>query len=286
MAFRPKTLTASVVPIFVGTALSIAVNGQFSSLVLCCALLSALCIQVATNLFNDAIDFKKGADTDLRLGPQRFTQSLSYRKVFQLALVVSFAALLFGIPLVMRGGWPFVVLGLVSLFLAFSYTGGPFPLAYLGLGDLFVILFFGLVAVAGTYFLHQGTWSGASAVAGIQIGFLATLLIAINNMRDAEQDKKVGKKTLAVRLGPRGSALEVVSLVAVTYLLQAYWYFQNYYSAALVPLITLPFGVRLIHQVLKTPPGKIYNQFLGQAAFLHLTFGFLLGLGLWLKSSQ
>jgi 1,4-dihydroxy-2-naphthoate octaprenyltransferase len=285
LATRPKTLTASLVPILVASALAKSMGQVHGWWISACALCCAFFIQIATNLFNDAIDFKKGADTEKRIGPQRVTQSglLSPRQVMAAAYFCLGVAALSGIPLVLTGGWPIVGLGLVCLFLAYGYTGGPFPLAYRGLGDLFVLLFFGLAAVGGVYFLQTGRIDADSWVASIQIGLLATVLIAINNLRDREGDRLVGKRTLAVRLGVKLARWEIVLLCFLPFLLNLYWLRWNWLWVTLLPLLSLPLAWKICGAILSKPvdaaPGTEYNRYLAQAAGLHLVFGVLWSLG-------
>ncbi len=283
LAARPKTLTAALVPILVGTALAKSYQDHVIWIMSVYALLGAFFIQIATNLFNDAIDFKKGADTEKRVGPTRVTQSgmASYRSVMIGALFFSLLAFLCGIPLVLHGGWPIVIIGLVSLALAFLYTGGPFPLAYVGLGDLFVILFFGVISVGGVFYLQTLSYSLEAFIAGVQVGSLATVLIVINNMRDREQDELVNKKTMAVRLGLRGSRAEVFLLFALSFALQSLWLSKTWLWAAVLPILSLPIAIWLCRDLFKTPPSQIYNRYLARAALAHLVFGILLALGLW-----
>lgn len=281
-AARPKTLTAAWVPVFVASFLAHTQRGQLLPWVLVCALLSSLFIQIGTNLFNDAIDFKKGADTAARVGPVRVTASglISPRRVYGAATVCLVFATAFGVPLMIQGGLPILAVGLVSLFLCYGYTGGPFPLAYLGLGDLFVILFFGLTAVGGTYFLHTGSLSTASLIAGLQAGLLATVLIAINNFRDWQGDQRVGKNTLAVRFGPRFARLEITFLNAAAFLLGAYWLGIGMWRVAVFPVIAAPLAVRVVRKIWTTEPGPEFNHLLGLSAAVHLIFGIGLCLGL------
>lgn len=283
LAFRPKTLTAAFVPVAVATALVYRLAPQMSLWLSFCALLSAAFIQIGTNLVNDALDFKKGADTTERLGPKRATQMgwLKPSTVLWGGFAAFFLAAMFGLPLVMSGGWVILVIGIVSLICGYLYTGGPAPLAYKGLGDLFVILFFGLVAVGGVYYVYTKTYSLDAFVAGLQVGLLATVLIAINNLRDHKQDAKVGKMTLAVRLGERGTRWEIFLLIALTMVLQLYWISVGEIGASILGfgVITGPAFV-LIRNVMNTPVGPVYNLFLAQAALLHLLFGISLSLGL------
>ncbi len=280
-AFRPKTLTAALVPCVAGSLLAKGMSGEFHIVYLIWAMLSATCIQIGTNLVNDAIDFKKGADTAERMGPQRITQGgvLKPQAVLLLGTLFFLLAIVFGIPLVARGGWPLVIIGLVSVALGYGYTAGPLSLAYLGLGDLFVILFFGLIAVGGIYFVQTLTWSTEALVLGLQIGFLATVLIAINNLRDREGDSKVGKKTMAVRLGVKFSKFEITFLCLAPFALNLYWMINGHWPAGLMPWFVFPLAMKLVKNIWQTAPGREYNAFLGQAAGLHLLFGLILGLG-------
>lgn len=281
-AIRPKTLSAAVVPVLVGTAL-VATTGNPPNLWLMALILSsALFIQIATNLVNDVLDFRKGADTAERIGPRRVTQSglISERQVVKGAAVAFLGAVICGAPLVWIGGWTILLIGLVSLFLAYAYTGGPFPLAYLGLGDLFVILFFGLVAVSGTYFLQTHTWALDALVAGLQVGMLATVLIAVNNLRDVEQDIKANKKTLPVRFGQKFARYEILGLLLLSFLLCGYWWMVGSHLAALLPIVAWPFAYAVLRGVFTYPPGPVYNKLLGQAALTHIVFGLGLAIGL------
>ncbi len=249
-----------------------------------CALLASLFIQIATNLVNDVMDFKKGADTETRLGPQRVTQSSIFKpETVQKAAFVCFGiAILFGIPLVLKGGLPILLIGIFSLIAGYAYTGGPFPLAYKGLGDVFVILFFGLIAVSGMFYLHVGEWSEMSFYAGLQIGLLCAVLIAINNLRDVAGDSLVGKKTLPVRFGKTFARTEIVVFTLFPFLMGGYWWSQGHYLAAWLPFLTLPLGLLISKRVLETEPSAIYNQFLAMSGALHLSFGLLLALGFYL----
>ncbi|MCB0361374.1 MAG: 1,4-dihydroxy-2-naphthoate octaprenyltransferase [Bdellovibrionales bacterium] len=281
MAIRPRTLTASVVPILVGTSLAYRFGHQIHWEISLWALISALFIQIGTNLFNDVIDFRNGADTAERLGPQRVTQSgvISSGLVMKAGVFCFLLASLSGIPLILQGGWVIVGIGLISLFLGYAYTGGPFPLAYKGLGDLFVVLFFGLVAVGAIYYLHTGDWSFRALVAGLQVGFLATVLIAINNFRDMEQDSKANKKTLAVRWGSAFARKEIQCLFWASFLLCVYWWIEGAWGAALFPLFLWPVVMKLVKQIYIHDPGAIYNRYLSQAGLLHFLFGIQLSLG-------
>lgn len=282
LAMRPKTLTAAVVPVFVGTMIAVGQEIAIAWSIVCFALLSALCIQIGTNFINDALDFKKGADTDTRLGPMRVTQSglLSMQQVIIVGLGFFFLALLFGIPLIQRGGNPIAILLVISVLCGYLYTGGPKPLAYNGFGDLFVFLFFGLISTSAMYYLQAGNLDSKPILAGAQVGLLATVLIAVNNLRDISGDAKVNKKTLAVRFGKRFARWEITLLILIPFFLSVFWWSFNDNLAALLPWFSFPLGYKLIGCIWKTEPSPIYNHFLVQAAALHLIFGLLLGLSL------
>jgi 1,4-dihydroxy-2-naphthoate octaprenyltransferase len=280
LAARPRTLGAAVVPVLAGTALAFAARSLdplTTILILACAVL----IQIATNYFNDAIDHAKGADSAARIGPTRVTSAgmLAPRTVMRGGAVCLAMAVLLSVPLVLRGGWPIVVIGLFSLFFAYAYTGGPFPLAYLGLGEIFVVLFFGIIAVAGTFYLNTLAWSWESVLAGLQIGLHASVLLAVNNLRDIESDRAAGKRTLAARFGLTFARRENAALVMAPFVLGIAWLPLGYLWAFLLPLMTLPLAWWLARACLAAAPDRSVNRLLAQAAALHAAFGLLLALG-------
>lgn len=281
LAFRPKTLTAALVPCVAATALAYH-NGSAQMSIFIYALLASFFIQIGTNLVNDAVDFKKGADTEKRIGPTRITQAgiLKPRQVMVIGTLFFVAAILCGIPLVLQGGWSILIIGLLSVLMGYAYTAGPFPLAYLGLGEIFVILFFGLVAVMGLYFLHTGLWSMDAFVLGLQIGIHATVLIAINNLRDIHGDILVHKKTLAVRFGLQFGRFEIVALCFLPFILSLYWVQSHIIWATILPIPTLFLALKISKQVALTEPSSAYNKFLAQSAGLHLLFGLLTSVGI------
>lgn len=281
LAFRPKTLTAALVPCVAGTALVKAVGLSWDAWVLFYALMASFLIQIGTNLVNDAVDFKKGADTEKRIGPQRITQAgvLSSGQVMALGSLCFLLAVLCGIPLVIKGGWVIVGIGIASVLMGYSYTAGPFPLAYLGLGDLFVILFFGLLAVTGVVFLNTGKWMEEAFILGLQIGLHATVLIAINNLRDRSGDILVNKKTLAVRFGTQFSRWEIAVLCFLPFMLNIYWWVTGFKIPALISLFAIPLAVKITKNIFTVEPSPIYNKYLGHAAGLHMLFGLLIAMG-------
>ena len=216
LAARPRTLWAAAAPVLVGAGLADA-HGTYRFLPAAAALVCALLIQIGTNLANDYYDFVRRGDTEDRIGPLRVTQAglIPPEHVWRGMVLTLLAARLVGVYLVSVGGWPIVWIGLASLLCAVAYTGGPYPLAYHGLGDPFVFVFFGLVAVAGTYWVQALALSGEAVVAGIGIGALNTAILVANNMRDLETDRAAGKHTLAVRLGRLGTRIEYALLMSV-----------------------------------------------------------------------
>ena len=266
LAARPKTLPAAIVPVWVGCALTLRLTGSWDGWLAFYTLMGAVWIQVATNFFNDAIDAQKGADTDARLGPVRATAAgkLSIGAVYTAAFVCLMLAAAFGFPLFVERGWPMIAIAVPSFYLAYGYTGGPLPLAYKGLGELFVILFFGLVAVVGTVFVQTGVWYAEALVAGLAIGCLSAVLISINNLRDVDEDRANSKNTLAVKWG-RGAALNLVwTMILIAYGC-AVWLF----GAELGLLYFLPaflLGLLIIGNIYKHLPSQIYNKFLAMSA--------------------
>ncbi len=229
LATRPRTLSAAVAPVVAGSGIA-ATDGVFARLPALAALVGALFIQIATNLANDYYDFVKGGDTAERLGPVRVTQAriLSPETVFRGMVAALVAAFLTGAYLVWIAGWPVAVVGLLSMLMAVCYTGGPYPLAYNGLGDMFVFVFFGPVATATTYYVQAEAWSRAEAwspgaiLAGVGLGAFSTAILVVNNLRDRATDAAAGKRTLAVRFGDRFTVLQ---------------YFTCLTSAAVVPIV-------------------------------------------------
>lgn len=213
LAIRPATLSAGVAPVLVGTAMA-GSRGGFDLLAGVAVLAGALLIQIGTNLANDYFDFRKGGDSADRLGPVRVTQAglLPPESVLRGALLALGIAALIGTYLIYLGGLPILLVGVLSLVCAIAYTGGPFPIAYNGLGEVFTLLFFGFIAVGGTYWIHAGTLSWDLLVAGGGVGALITAILVVNNLRDIETDARAGKRTLAVRLGAKGTQVEYLLL--------------------------------------------------------------------------
>lgn len=280
-AARPRTLPAAAAPVLVGTAAA-AHDGLFNLAPALAALAGALLIQIGTNFANDVFDFQKGADTPDRLGPTRATQAgwVTPRQMLMATWLTFGLAVLVGGYLVWVGGWPIVVIGVLSILSGLAYTGGPFPLGYNGLGDLFVFIFFGLVAVIGTYYVQAGVVGALAVWAAIPIGLLATAIIVVNNLRDVDTDRKAGKRTLAVRFGINWARAEYRLLVVAAYMAPvAAWLSGQAPAGVLLTWLSLPLAVRLIRAVY-AQTGKALNPVLGGTGQLELVYGVLLALGL------
>jgi 1,4-dihydroxy-2-naphthoate octaprenyltransferase len=281
LAARPKTLPAAAVPVIVGTAVAVG-EGVFSPGPALAALLGALLIQIGTNFANDVFDYKKGADTTTRLGPMRVTQAglLSPTQVLAGMWLTFGLAALCGLYLVVIAGWPVVVIGLLSIASGIAYTGGPFPLGYNGLGDLFVFIFFGFVAVCGTYYVQAGTVSAAAYWAAGPVGLLATAILVVNNLRDIATDRAAGKKTLAVRWGVTGAQVEYLVLVGLAYLLPPVMWLAGVSTFwVLLAWLSLPLAWKLI-QSIHQDTGQSLNKALAGTARLELIYGLLFSAGL------
>lgn len=279
-AARPATLLACVVPVVVGVGLA-AAQGEVDPWLTAVILLSSGFIQIGTNFYNDYADFKRGADTDERLGPARATQKgwLTPKAVATGAKVSFALALLFGMILVWSAGWPILAIGISGVICGVAYTGGPYPLAYNGLGELFVFLFFGVAAVVGTVFVLTGAITPLAGVASVSIGLLATAILIVNNLRDRHTDARAGKRTLAVRLGAKGTRIEYTAVVLGAYLCVlavpatgngSWWW--------MLPWLSLPVAAFEI-AALWRKDGAALNKHLGGAARLELLFGVLLAVG-------
>jgi 1,4-dihydroxy-2-naphthoate octaprenyltransferase len=269
-----------VVPVLVGTACAYAVGGLRAGPALA-ALGGALLIQIGTNLANDVFDYRKGADTAARVGPVRTAQAglLTPRQLI-LGMAAAFAAATaVGGYLTVVGGWPIIAIGVASIAAGILYTGGPRPLGYLGLGDVFVLGFFGFVAVCGSAYVQVGAVPALAWWTAVPVGALATAILVVNNLRDRETDAVAGKATLAVRWGRAAAVAEYVGLLALAYAVPvALWAGQRAGAAVLLPLVTAPFAQRLAAQV-RVADGAALNPVLGATARLLLGFGVLLAVG-------
>ena len=277
MAARPATLPAAVAPVLVGTAVAVHAR-HFRALPFLAALVAAVLIQIGTNFANDLFDYHKGADTTARLGPVRVTQSglISPRAVAYATALTFGAAVLVGLYLVAVGGLPILLIGLASIAAAILYTGGPWPLGYHGLGDVFVFIFFGLIAVTGTYYVQAGAVGGAAIAAAVPVGLLVTAILVVNNVRDIETDRAAGKRTLAVRLGRRASRVQYALLVATAYAVPLLLWLAHVTSWLFwLPWLTAPLAYQLIRTVATHADGPTLNRALKGTGRLNLLFGLL-----------
>jgi len=281
LAIRPATLTASAAPVFVGVGAAWA-DGVFAAGPAVAALIGASLLQVGANFANDVFDFERGADNEHRLGPQRATQQgwISAAQMKRAMWLAFAGAAVVGLYLTAVAGWPVLALGLLSIAAAYLYTGGPKPYGYLGLGDLSVFLFFGLGAVAGTYFVQAQHVSPLVILASVPIGALATAILVVNNLRDIETDARAGKLTLAVRLGDRATRSYYLALLAAAYVVPPVLWWRGLADAwALLPWLSLPLAVGLAGRM-RQERGLALNGCLVQTARLEVVFGLLFALGL------
>ncbi len=282
MAIRPPTLPAAVGPVLVGLGVALGL-GVFRPLPAVAALAVALLLQIAANLANDLFDFRSGADTPERLGPPRAAALglLGQRDLAAgIALVLGLAGLV-GLYLVSVGGLAILLLGVLAAISAVAYTGGPWPYGYHGLGEVFVFLFFGLVAVGGTAYLQTDRWEPLALVAGIPVGALVTAILVVNNLRDIATDPRAGKRTLAVLLGERGTVTEIVLLVIVAYLAPVLLAIVGGAGlSVLLPLVSLPLAAPLLREVRAGGDPRRLNPVLKGTARLSLVFSVLFAIGL------
>jgi 1,4-dihydroxy-2-naphthoate octaprenyltransferase len=281
LAARPKTLLAAFVPVLVGSALAISVH-QFFLPYSIAALICAVLIQIGTNYTNDLYDHLKGADNQNRKGPQRALASglISVKEMkFGIALTFGFSFLI-GLYLVYHSGWIILVIGIVSIAAGFIYTAGPFPLAYKGLGDIFVFVFFGIVGTMGTYYLHTTEFTLLSFLISLPVGAVTTNILVVNNFRDIEEDRAAGKKTLAVYIGRSLTRLQFILFLLLCYIVLIILFAQyNFSSWIFLPFTTLPFAALLIKMLFKFS-GTELNKTLELTAKFSGLYGLLFAIGL------
>lgn len=280
LASRLRTLPAAISPVLVGVSLAIH-DGEFKPFIAFMTLLAAVLIQIGANFANDVYDFLKGSDREDRLGPTRATQSgLIPPENMKKGMCLVFAmAICVGFYLASIGGWPIVWIGLASIASAIAYTGGPYPLGYHGWGDVFVFIFFGIIAVPGTYYLQSGIVSYDSILLGIPLGALSTAILIVNNLRDADTDIKSDKRTLAVRLGKPFVKIEYIVMMVIAFATPIYiLQFWDEFSLYII-LFLLPISIQHI-QSLYTKTGEALNEVLVDTAKFLFHFSLLLSIGL------
>ncbi len=281
-AARLRTLPAAIVPVLAGAA--VAWNDDLlhpaaSLAAVCCALL----IQIATNFANDYFDHVKGADTEERVGFVRASSSglIAPSTMLKASLITFGLAFALGMYLVWIGGWIILAIGIASILAGLTYTGGPFPLAYNGLGDLFVFIFFGIVAVTGTYYVNTAQWSLEALWVSLAIGALATNILVVNNLRDVETDARSNKNTLGVLLGERFLKFEYAAMLILAYSVPVYFLISGGYNFwILLPLISLPLALVLYRRLISVSEKSLLNPHLGRTAQLMALFGILLSAGI------
>lgn len=281
MAIRPRTLPAAVAPVIAASALAF-YDGMFRWDAALAALLGALFLQIGANLANDVYDYQKGADTSQRVGPTRVTQAglLTPAQVKMGVAVVFGLAALCGVYLTLISGWLVIAIGVLSIISAVLYTAGPYPLGYNGLGDLFVFLFFGLAAVAGTYYVHTRTVSLTAVALSVPIGALVVNILVVNNLRDIPTDTLSGKRTLAVRFGADWTRKEYLSLTVLAYLAPLLMALSGLVSPwILLCWLSIPKAIPLVRQIY-TESGRALNRTLAGTGQLELLYCLLMALGL------
>jgi 1,4-dihydroxy-2-naphthoate polyprenyltransferase len=281
LAIRPRTLPAAAAGVVMGAAMSWR-DGYFRLDAVLVCLFTALFLQIGSNLANDVFDFERGTDTAERLGPTRVTQAgtLSARQVkIGMTVVFGLAALL-GLYLAWLGGWVIIVLGIAAIVSAIAYTGGPFPIGYYGLGDVFVFIFFGLASVAGTYYIQAGFVTPAVWWMTIPPGLIITAILVVNNLRDIDNDRKAGKHTMAVRLGERGTKIQYMICMVIAYLIliPVAWGDMIAWSA-LLAWLSLPIAMQAT-KVVMTQKGRPLNMALAKTSQTALAFSLLFWAGL------
>jgi len=281
MAARPRTLPAAVAPVLVGTSLAIHA-GTFHALAFIAALLGAMLIQVGTNLSNDYSDARRGADSEDRLGPMRVTAGglVPPRRVLVATYLTFALAILCGAYLIAVAGWALLAVGAASILAGVLYTGGPRPYGYEGLGEAFVFLFFGIVAVTGSYFVQRRDLPWEPFVLAIPVGLLAAAILVVNNTRDLETDRRAGKRTLAVRLGRARTRALFVAMIAAAFLAaQVPWVLGVLSPWLLLTLLALPLALPLVEVVRTRTDGPSLNLALARTGILQLVFCLLLCAG-------
>ncbi len=281
LAARPKTLPAAIAPVVIGAAMAQA-DGATVFLPALAALFGAVMIQIGTNLANDYYDYVKGADAGVRLGPTRLTQAglIKPSAMKQAAMIAFGLALLIGCYLVWRGGWPIVIIGLSSILFGVLYTGGPYPLGYHGLGDIFVLIFFGPVAVGGTYYVQMLDINAVVVVAGLAPGLFSVAILTINNLRDIDSDRQAGKRTLAVRLGRCFARCEyIVAVLAACAASPALYIWTGDHPFSLLAMATAFAAIPAFRTALTSTDGTALNGVLAATGKLLLLYSVLFSIG-------
>ncbi len=282
-AARPKTLLLAATPVLAGTALALIETGRIDVLTALVTLLAAVAIQVGTNLYNDAADFERGTDTADRVGPPRATARgwFTPRQVKVAAHLSFLTAFLLGSYLCVRGGWPILCLGLASLAAGYAYTSGPRPIAYGPFGEIFVLLFFGIAAVSGSYYLQTFSFAGHSLALGLALGLPASAVLLLNNYRDLETDRRAGRRTLCHYLGTQRARILYAALLVAPFPILI---LTDLPGRAWPMLVALPFGYVLITQLFRGAERAELNAMLGSTALFQAALAILVLIGLGLPA--
>jgi 1,4-dihydroxy-2-naphthoate polyprenyltransferase len=282
MTFRLRSLPIPTISVIVGVALAKAFGGCIDWLLACSAWLVAVCVTIGTNMINDALDFKKGGDSLHRFGHRKVIRAglLPASQVFAGGIVFFVLCFFFGIPLILKGGWILGAILLLSVVTGYCYTGGPYPISYNGLSELFILIFYGGICVTSVFYVQTGYLNTAAFLLSLQIGLLMIIPNATNNFRDMFEDVLVHKNTLAVRFGKSFARWEIAGLMFFPFVLNLCWFALDRPMAALLPLLIFPLAFLFVRYVWITEPGPIFNRFFGLSVLVLFLFGLLLSLGL------
>lgn len=279
-ATRPKTLPAGAIPVIIGSAYAYN-DGTLDLFYFGIVLLCSILIQILVNYINEIYDFRKGADNKDRLGPQRAVASglISEKAMIYVSILLMLITFALGMVIVAKAGWIILTIGLLSLFFSWAYTGGPYPLAYNGLGDVFVLVFFGIAAVNGTYYVFAEHFTFEVFIASLAPGFISMNLLGVNNIRDIDSDRKVGKMTLSAVLGREKSILlhAIISILIYIIPIALFLISNNYFI--FLPLISVPFAANN-HRNLKKLTGRALNKVLADTGKFLIIYGVLLSIGI------
>lgn len=282
MAIRLRTLPIPTIQVFTGTGLAYALLGAIDWIIAFYLWLLAIFITIGTNLINDVVDFEKGCDSLNRIGQLKVIRAgfLTKGQVYIAGLLFFGLALLISIPVAIHSGWIIFFLTVLSTICGYCYTGGPYPICYLGLSELFILIFYGGVCILSAFYVQTGFVNGESILCALQMGLLAIVPGALNNFRDVHEDALVKKRTLAVRFGKNFAKREIVFLVVLPFILNFIWLFLGYSEATLMPFLLVPLVFLFVQKVWTTEPGPAFNRYFGLSVSLHFLFGILLTVGL------
>ena len=281
-AARPKTLAAAFVPVLIGASLAYSEH-TFNLIASLVALLCAFLIQIGTNFANDYYDAQKGADNDERVGFTRATATglITPAMMMRATIITMGLAFVFGLYLVWHAGWVILLIGILSLIFGIAYTGGPYPLGYNGLGDIFVFIFFGIIAVMGTFYVNALHWSMLAFWVSLPAGALSVNILVINNLRDIETDAPAGKRTLGVMFGENALRWEYLLMIFLSFAIPPHLFFRDHFSWLIfLPFLTIPLAVILIKNIWQERKKTHFNKILEKTAQFMILFGLLFSIGL------